>query len=148
MGVVKHGRLPLKTLSEKQVQSDILGHIKYLLHSLPARSRFTHVCAHMKGVLAVEDMTLQQVLNEEMNEQAGEALVTAMRDDDFIITRFPHERVTMQCREERVTASATDAIYDWNGQQTAMELFEEKNIISKDLFYHIYWEGLGKVMKT
>ena len=30
MGVVKHGRLPLKPLSEKQVQSDILGHIKYL----------------------------------------------------------------------------------------------------------------------
>ena len=54
----------------------------------------------------------------------------------------------MQCGEERVTASPTEAIYDWNGQRTAMELFEEKNIISKDLFYHIYWEGLGKVMKT
>ena len=55
MGVVKHGRLPLKALSEKQVQSDILGHIKYLLRSLPARTQFTHVCAHMKRVLAVED---------------------------------------------------------------------------------------------
>ena len=29
-----------------------------------------------------------------------------------------------------------------------MDLFEEKNIISKELFHHIYWEGLGKVMKT
>ena len=27
MGVVKHGDAPKKTLSEKQVQADILGHI-------------------------------------------------------------------------------------------------------------------------
>ena len=103
-----------------------MGHIKYLLRSLPARTRFTHVRAHMKRVLAVEDMTLQQLLNEEMDEQAGEALVTAVRDDDFIITQFPHERGAMQCGEERVTASATDAIYEWNGQQTVMDLFKEK----------------------
>ena len=49
----------------------------------------------MKRVLAVEDMTLQQVLNKEIDEQAGDALVAAMRDDNFIITQFPHERVTM-----------------------------------------------------
>ena len=36
MGVVKHGRLPAKALSETQVQSDILGHIKYLLLTLSA----------------------------------------------------------------------------------------------------------------
>ena len=148
MGVVKHGRLPLKALSEKQVHSDILGHIKYLLRSLPARTRFTHVRAHMRKVLAEEDMTLEQILNDEMDEQAVDALVTAVRDDDFITTQFPHERITMQCGEERVTASPTEAIYDWNGQRTAMELFEEKDIISKELFHHIYWEGLGKVMKT
>ena len=128
-GVVLHGRLPLKALSEKQVQSDILGHIKYLLRSLPTRTQFTHVCAHMKKVLAVEDMTLQQILNEEMDKQAGDTLVAAVQDGDFITTRFPHERITMQCGDERVTASATDAIYEWNGQQTAMNLFEEKNII-------------------
>ena len=86
MGVVKHGRLPLKALSEKQVQSDILGHIKYLLRSLPARTRFAHVRTHMRKVLAVEDMTLEQILNDEMDEQTADALVTAVRDDDFIIT--------------------------------------------------------------
>ena len=55
MEVVKHGCLPLKALSKRQVQPDILGHTKYLLRSLPARTQFTHVCAHMKKVLAVED---------------------------------------------------------------------------------------------
>ena len=66
----------------------------------------------MKRVLAVEDMTLQQVLNEGMDEQAGDALVATVRDGDFITTLFPHEHVTMQCGEERVTASTTDAIYE------------------------------------
>ena len=51
IGVVKHSRLPLKALTEKQVQSDILGHIKYLLRSLPARTQFTHVRDHMKKVI-------------------------------------------------------------------------------------------------
>ena len=146
MGVVKHGRLPMKPLSEKQVQSDILGHIKYLLRVLPARTRFNHVRAHMRRVLAVKDMTLEQVLNEEMDIKAGETLVDAVRDGDYITTFFPHERITMKCGDKRVTASATEAIYDWEGQQTAMALFEEKNIVSKDLFYNIYWEGFGKVM--
>ena len=36
MGIVKHGRLPAKAFSETQVQADILGHIKYLLCSIPA----------------------------------------------------------------------------------------------------------------
>ena len=89
MGVVKHGRLPMKPLSEKQVQSDILGHIKYLLRIFPARTHFTHVRAHMRRVLAFEDMTLQQILNEEMDIKAGETLVDAVRDGDFITTIFP-----------------------------------------------------------
>ena len=98
----------------------------------------------MKKVLAVKDMTLQQILNKEIDEQAGDTLVAAVQDREFITTQFPHERVmTMQCGDKRVTASAPNAIYEWNGQQTAMNLFEEKNIISKELFHHIYWEGLG-----
>ena len=131
MGVVKYGRLPLNSLSEKQVQSDILGHIKYLLRTLPARTRFTHVRAHMRRVLAIENMTLQQILNEEMDVQAGDTLVSAVLEGDFITTNFPHERITMKYSDKLVTASATEAIYEWNGQQTAMALFEEKNIVVK-----------------
>ena len=97
----------------------------------------------MRRVLAVEDMTLQQILNNEMDVQAGDALVTAVQDDDFIVTQFPHKHMTMHCGEESVTASATDAIYDWNGQRTAMELFEEKNIIPKS--YSTMYIGKGLV---
>ena len=51
-----------------------------------------------------------------MDEQAGDTLVAAVQDDEFITTQFPHERVmTMQCGDERVIASVTNAIYEWNG---------------------------------
>ena len=77
-------------------------------------------------MLAVEDMSLQQVLNKEMDIKAGETLVDAVRDGDFITTIFPHEQVTMKCGDKRVTASATEAIYDWEGQQTAMAYLKKR----------------------
>ena len=52
----------------------------------------------------------------------------------------------MLCGNERVTASVTAAIYEWNGQQIAMSLFDEKGIVSQNLFHLIDWEGFGKVM--
>ena len=50
MGVVKHGKLPSRPLSDIQVQSDIPGHIKYLLRVLSSRVKFIHIRAHMKRV--------------------------------------------------------------------------------------------------
>ena len=82
--------LSIKALSETQVQANILGHIKYLLRTLPTRTRFTHVLAHMDRVLAFKDMTLQQLLNYKMDKLAGKALVAAVKNDDFITTQFPH----------------------------------------------------------
>ena len=48
MGVINHGKQPKKPLSEKQVQADLLGHMKYLLRTLQARISFTHVYGHNK----------------------------------------------------------------------------------------------------
>ena len=62
MGVIKHGRVPNKPLSEKQVQADLLGHMKFLLRSLPTRTSFTHVRGHMDEVLELSDMTYEQLL--------------------------------------------------------------------------------------
>ena len=40
----------------------------------------------MRKVLVVKNMTLEQILNDEMDEQAVDALVNTVRDDDFITT--------------------------------------------------------------
>ena len=82
MGVVKHSYVPNKTLSEKQVQADILGHMKYLLQILPARISFEHVRGHMDEVLKPEDMTYQQLIQVEMDDKATTDLVKVVSVDE------------------------------------------------------------------
>ena len=66
MGVIKHGSVPNKPLSEKQVQADLFGHMKYLLRNLPINTAFTHIQGHMDEVLELPDMTYEQILQVQM----------------------------------------------------------------------------------
>ena len=54
----------------------------------------------------------------------------------------------MICGNQRVTASATDAIYEWNSRQAAKALYDKKGIVSSEHFDLIYWKGMGKVMNS
>ena len=149
MGVVKHGRVPNKTLSEKQVQADILGHIKYLLRNLPARFKFSHVRGHIDRILSASQRTFEQNLQVLCDKKASARLVKVVADDEgYINTSFPFERVLMSCGNQRVTASATDAIYEWTSRQTAKALYDKKGIVSSEHFDLIYWKGMGKVMNS
>ena len=148
MGVIKHGRFPNKSLSESQVQADILGHIKFLLRILPVRVIFHHVYGHMDRTLAYCDMTLEQLLNCLMDVNAGQKLIKAVEQEDYITTSFPFERVVMHCGNTRVTASPTEAIYEWTSRQTARKLYDERGIVPSEYFDLIYWDGHGAVMNT
>ena len=146
MGVVKHGRVPNKPLSEKQVQADILGHMKYILRGLPSRISFKHVRGHMNEVLELSELTYQQLLQVQMDRKATTKLKTVVEEDTgYIMSYFPFERLTMSCGDQRVTASATDAIYEWTSRQTAKKLYDEKGIVSAENFDLIYWKGIGDV---
>ena len=130
IGVVKHGNIPNKTLSEKQVQADILGHMKYLLQILPAQISSKHVRSHMDKVLKPEDMTYQQLIQVEMDEKATMDLAKVVSaDEGYITTSFPFERLIMTCGQQRITSSATDAIYEWMSRQTAKN-FKMKGVLS------------------
>ena len=54
----------------------------------------------------------------------------------------------MECGRAKVTASATEAIYDWKSRQTAKALYHEREIVDEDSFDLIYWKGIRYVMKT
>ena len=41
-----------------------------------------------------------------------------------------------------MTASATDAIYEWISRETARALYDEKGIVPAEYFDLIYWKGL------
>ena len=112
MGVLNHGKHPKKPLSNKHVQADLLGHIKYLLRTLETRISFTHVYGHMDKHLDWEDMTKEQQLNVRMDKEAGEALEKAVENEECIKKDFPHKRLRMEYGHAKVTASATEAIYD------------------------------------
>ena len=42
---------------------------------------------------------------------------------------FPFERVIMLCGSNRITASATNVIYEWTSRQTAKALYDKKDIV-------------------
>ena len=65
-----------------------------------------------------EDMTKEHQLNITMDKEAGEALEKAVKNNEYIKPDFPHKRLRMECVYTKVTASATEAIYDWNSTQT------------------------------
>ena len=54
----------------------------------------------------------------------------------------------MECGRVKVTASATEIIYDWKSTQTAKALYHEREIVDEDSFDLIYWKGIRYVMKT
>ena len=59
-----------------------------------------------------EDMTKEQQLNVRMDKEAREALEKAVENEEYNKPDFPHKRLRMECRHAKVTASATEAIYD------------------------------------
>ena len=84
-----------------------------------------------------------------MDKKATSALTKVVADDSgYITTLFPFERVIMLCGNSRVTASATDAIYEWTSRETASALYDEKGIVPAEYFDLIYWKGLEKTMTT
>ena len=103
MGVVNHGRVPDKPLSEKQVQAGILGHMKYLIRNLPARLIFTHVRDHVDRILRARDRTFQQKLQIQMDKKATTTLTKVVAEDrGYITTSFPFKRVIIHCGDQRL----------------------------------------------
>ena len=76
-----------------------------------------------------------------MDVNAGQKLIKAVEQEDYITTLFPFKRVVMYYRNTRVTASATEAIYEWTSRQTARKLYNERGIVPCEHFDLIYWDG-------
>ena len=94
------------------------------------------------------DMTLEQLLNCLMDVNAGQKLIKAVEQEDYITTSFPFERVVMYCKNTLVTVSPTEAIYEWTSRQTARKLYNERGKVPSEYFDLIYWDGYGAVMNT
>ena len=93
-------------------------------------------------------MTPGQLMNVSADELATSALISAIEENKFIKSVFPLEKVTICISGSCVSGSPKEAIPELWGEQVAMELFNRRKIVSKELFPFIYWEGMSQVMMS
>jgi hypothetical protein len=93
-------------------------------------------------------MTVTQKINVRADELADKALIEAITHNKFIKSVFPMESIAIQIASGCVASSPNDAISELWGEQVAMELFNRRGVVSKELFPFIYWEGMPKVMRS
>jgi hypothetical protein len=93
-------------------------------------------------------MTLDQFINVRADEIVGKALVTAIKDNRFITSVFPLEKVVIMTDGRRVSGSPKEAILELWGERVAIELFHRRKVVAKQLFPFVYWEGMQQVMRS
>ena len=148
MGVVKHGNDPKRPLTEKQCQADLLRFLKHLIGLSRVGGKLRHVHAHCDKYTNQEDMTLDQRINVRADEIVGKALTMAIKENRFITSVFPLEKVVIQVAGTRVSGSPKAAILELWGEHVARNLFHRRKVVHSQIFPMIYWEGMLQVMKT
>ena len=148
MGVVKHGNEPRNPLSEKQSQADLLGFLKNLISTSRVGMKLRHVHSHSDKHTRREDMNQDQLINDRADKIVGKALRAAIEENKFITSVFPGEKVSIQVSGVRISGSPKVAITEEWGKRVAIELFHQRKVVHKQLFPHIYWKGMTKVMRS
>ena len=90
--------------------------------------------------------TLPERLNHQADLLAKQALLSAIHGGPSIEGDFPFEVVRMKLSGKRVSGSPRLALEaDW-GYRAARELFEKKQIIRREDFHLVWWDGLRAAM--
>ena len=82
-----------------------------------------------------------------MDHLAKQALFSAVESNSYISTPFPFEYFRCFTGFGKISGPPTVAIYDWHGYNTAKQLFHERDIVSREHFDLIYWDGMPKAVK-
>ena len=83
-----------------------------------------------------------------MDHLAKQALFSAVESNSFISTPFPFGYFRCFTGFGKISGPPTAAIYDWQGYNTAKQLFHERDIVSREHFDLIYWDGMPKAVKS
>jgi hypothetical protein len=145
-GVVHHGNHPRRPMPEKQPQADVLRYYKRLVRDAPFRSRMFHVYGHLRELLEWDEMTLEEQINDECDQLAGEALAACAQTHDFIERVFPDEDLVVSVDGQKISGATTPAITRHWGDQVARQHYNDMGIIPWDLFDLVYWDGVEKLM--
>ncbi len=90
--------------------------------------------------------SLPKRLNDQAIKLAKKSLIYAIASVHVIKGNFPFKLVKFKLLGKGVCGSTKQALgTDW-GYQAALALFLEKNIVCKEDFHIVWWEGLGAAM--
>ena len=94
MGVVNHNRHLHWTLSDTQLQGDLIRVGKEYRRRIPFCVAYHHVDGHLDRLLRWDKLTRVQQENCRMDVLAKSTLLDAMIDDTFASGFFPDENVS------------------------------------------------------
>ena len=144
-GVVNHGNTPGRSLGEKQSQADVLRCLKNYVSFNPFDSVFRWVPSHQDKHKQWDDCTLMEQINIMVDRLAKKALIAAFMSGNFIDSNFPFEQVRVIVGGHKLTGSPKKAFERHWSTQAAREFFHRKDIVSKEDFHLVWWDGLEKV---
>ena len=144
-GVVNHGNSPGRSLGEKQSQADVLRCLKNYVSYNPFESCFKWVPSHQDKHERWEDCTLIEQLNIIVDRLAKQVLLAAFVSRIFIDSVFPFEQVQVIVGGSKLTGSPKHAFDRHWSTRAAQSFFHRKDIVSKEYFHLVWWDGLEKV---
>jgi hypothetical protein len=146
--VVFHGNHPHRPMPEKQAQADLLRYLKFLARKSPVKVRYCyyHVYGHLDKYLDRSQLTPEENLNIDCDEESDDALEQGVASGTYIDHILPEEEFVVVVDGQKLAGSTTVAINRSWGRDIAHEHYHAVNLIDREYFDEVYWDGVEKVM--
>jgi hypothetical protein len=145
-GVISHGNSSLQYLPEKQKQADLIRLMKLLSSTNKFQPKWEWVEGHAVERKGWSNSTIAKRLNHQADILAKESLVSAISGGSLKEGDFPFEPTRFKLSGTRVCSSPHQSLEkDW-GYRTARTLYAEKDILQKEDFHLVWWDGLDRAM--
>jgi hypothetical protein len=147
-GVIDHNNSPLVSLPKKQCQADLIHCIKHFAGTSLSKPSWEWVEGHAVEQKRKRFRSLPERMNNQANTLTKKSLLHAISGGGVLQGNFPFELVKIKVSSNWVSGSPHQAIErDW-GHHAAQSLFSDKDIICKEEFHLVWWDGLGATMAT
>jgi hypothetical protein len=147
-GILSHGISHLTVLLEKPKQADIICLVKFLSSSNDCRATWEWVEGHAVEQKEWQGCTLPKRLNDQADKLAKCSLLSTIPTGLVMEGDFPFEVVKFKLLGKRVSRSPQQALEaDW-GYRAPLELYDTKDIIRREDFHLVWWEGLRATMSS
>ena len=147
-GVLNQGGEAKRELKEKQSQFDVLHVMKGLITDSPVPSDFRWVEGHSVEKKGRNKCTEPELMNDTVNKMAGKEFHRARREEDYVHTDFPFEKLRVRSNGDRITGNLRKALDILKGERTAKQHLDSKEIVRKDDFSCVWWDGMEDLMKS